>query len=130
MRYLIDTDWTIHYLNGQPDVVRKVDELRNEGVALSVVSLAELYEGVYYSRDPQESERQLDAFLRGVAVLGLDVETCKLFGKERGRLRATGKTVGDFDLLIGAAALRHNVTLLTSNRRHFEVIEGLRLQPL
>jgi len=130
MRYLIDTDWTIHYLNGQPDVVRRVDELREEGVGLSVVSLAELYEGVYYSRDPQESERQLDALLRGIGVLGIDVETCKLFGKERGRLRAAGKTAGDLDLLIGVAALRHNLTLLTNNRRHFEMIQDLQLESL
>jgi tRNA(fMet)-specific endonuclease VapC len=127
MRYLIDTDWTIHYLNGQLEVIQRVDELRAEGVALSVVSLAELYEGVYYSRNPQESERQLDAFLRGVAVLGIDVETCKLFGRERGRLRAAGKTVGDLDLLIGSAALRHRLTVLTNNRRHFELIEGIQL---
>ncbi len=127
MRYLIDTDWTIHYLNGQLEVIQRVDELRAEGVALSVVSLAELYEGVYYSRNPQESERQLDAFLRGVAVLGIDVETCKLFGRERGRLRAAGKTVGDLDLLIGSAALRHRLTVLTNNRHHFEFIEGIQL---
>jgi len=36
--------------------------------------------------------------------------------------------IGDFDLLIGATALQHNLTLLTNNRRHFELIEGLSLQ--
>lgn len=108
LRYLIDTDWTIHYLNGLPDVVRRVDGLRDEGVALSIVSLAELYEGVYYSRDPHASERQLTEFLRGFALIGIDTETCRSFGKERGRLRAAGTTISDFDLLIGAAALRHN----------------------
>ena len=29
------------------------------------------------------------------------------------------------DLLIGATALRHGLTLLSNNRRHFEGIEGL-----
>lgn len=130
MRYLIDTDWTIHYLNGHPEIVRRVDEFRGDGVAMSIVSLAELYEGVYYSRSPQESERQLEAFLRGVAVLGIDVETCQLFGKERGRLRAAGRTIGDLDLLIGTAALRHQLAVLTNNRRHFEVIEGIELHSL
>jgi predicted nucleic acid-binding protein len=37
------------------------------------------------------------------------------------------KTVGDLDLLIAASALRHDLTLLTNNRRHFEEIEGLRI---
>lgn len=127
VRHLLDTDWIIQYLNGTPGVVSRVDALRADGLALSVVALAELYEGVYYSRDPHRSEQELRAFLSGLAVLGLDVETCQRFGRERGRLRAAGKTVGDFDLLIGATALRHDLTLCTNNRRHFEVIDGLRL---
>jgi len=49
----------------------------------------------------------------------------QVFGRERGRLRAAGKT--DFDLLLGATALRHGLTLLTNNRRHFELIEKLQL---
>jgi tRNA(fMet)-specific endonuclease VapC len=130
VRYLIDTDWTIHYLNGRPDIVQKVDELRVDGIALSVVSLAELYEGVYYSRDPRQSEEQLHAFLRGIAVLGVDLDTGKLFGRERGRLRSIGQLIGDFDLLIGTTALQHDLIVMTSNRRHFEMIDGLRLEVL
>lgn len=128
LRYLLDTDWVIHYLNARASVVRRVDTARDEGVALSILSLAELYEGVYYSRDPQKSEAQLDGFLRGIAVLGIDAETCRRFGKERGRLRAVGRMVGDFDLMIGASALQHDLIVLTDNRRHFEEIEGLRLE--
>ena len=82
---------------------------------------------MYYSRDPEESQHRLNEFLETITLLGLDEDTCKLFGKERGRLRATGRTIGDFDLLIGATALQHGLTLLTNNRRHFEVIQGLRL---
>jgi predicted nucleic acid-binding protein len=51
----------------------------------------------------------------------------RVFGRERGRLRAAGKTVGDFDLLLGATALRHGLTLLTNNRRHFELIGKLQI---
>ncbi len=60
-------------------------------------------------------------------MIEVDDGVCRIFGRERGRLRYSGKTVGDFDLLIAASALRHDLTLLTNNRRHFEQIEGLRL---
>ena len=63
-----------------------------------------------------------------LTILNIDEETCKIFGKERGRLRAAGLMIGDCDLFIGATALRHNLTLLTNNRRHFERIEGLRIE--
>ena len=130
VRYLIDTDWVIHYLNGMPEIVDRLSRSKEAGLALSVISLAELYEGVFHSRDPEGNERALYDFLEGVVVLGLDEETCKIFGRERGRLRADGKTTGDFDLLIGATALQHNLTVLTNNRRHFEVIESLSLESL
>ena len=60
MRYLVDTDWAIHYLNGHPQIVKKLDDLKEQGLALSVISLAELYEGVYYSTDPEGNERDLN----------------------------------------------------------------------
>jgi tRNA(fMet)-specific endonuclease VapC len=129
MTYLIDTDWVIDHLNHIEHVTRRLEERAPEGLALSIISLADLYEGVYYSRDPVESEAALQRFLNPeLTILGLDEETCKIFGKERGRLRAAGLMIGDCDLLIGATALRYNLILLTNNRRHFERIEGLRME--
>ena len=130
VRYLIDTDWVIDHLNQIERVVNRLKELRPEGLALSIISLAELYEGIYYARDPARSQASLDAFLEDVTVLGLDEETCHVFGKERGRLPAAGMHIGDFDLMIGATALQHHLALLSNNRRHFELIEGLQLESL
>jgi predicted nucleic acid-binding protein len=62
--YLIDTDWVINHLNKVDKVTQKLKELRPAGIALSVISLAELYEGVYYSKDPGTSQKILDTFLR------------------------------------------------------------------
>lgn len=133
IRYLIDTDWVIDHLNEIERVVNRLKELWPEGLALSIISLAELYERVYYlyySRDPDKSRMALEAFLEDVSVLGVDEEICKRFGRERGRLRKEGKLIGDFDLLIGTTALQHNLTVLTNNRRHFGLIEGLQLESL
>ena len=44
--YLIDTDWVIHHLNGNTDVMARLEALHSEGLGLSVIALAELYEGV------------------------------------------------------------------------------------
>lgn len=128
--YLVDTDWVIHYLTGVPGVAVRLDGLMEEGVALSIISLAELYEGVFYSRDTEQSSHRLQDFLEGVTVVNLDDETCRVFGMERGRLRAAGRLIADMDLMIGATALRHGLTLLTNNRRHFEAMENLRLESI
>jgi len=128
LRYLVDTDWVINYLRAHPAIVSRLGELQPQGLALSIISLAELYEGVFYSRDPDGDGQDLADFLRGVTVLGIDADIAQLFGRERGRLRAAGMMIGDFDLLIGATALAHNLTLLTNNRSHFERIDGLRME--
>ena len=130
LTYLVDTDWAIHHLNGHSAVIERLQVLHPEGLGLSVVALAELYEGVYYSRDLEESERKLNDFLDSVSIVGLDEETARIFGRERGRLRSTGQIIGDMDLLIAATALQYDLTLLTNNRRHFDRIDGLRIESM
>ena len=130
LKYLIDTDWAVHYFKGRQAIVKRLDALENESLAISVVTLAELYDGLYGSRDPRKREADLQDFLQWVTVLGLDEETCRLFGKERSRLRQAGNLPGDMDLLIGATALRHGLTVLTNNSNHFGRIAGLRIESL
>ena len=126
MKYLVDTDWVIDHLGGRQEVTNKLQELAPQGLALSIVSLAELYEGVYYSSDPVKAERVLKEFLTpDLTVLGINEEICQSFGKERGRLRKEGKTIGDLDLFIASTCLCHELTLLTNNREHFQRIKNL-----
>ena len=127
MRYLVDTDWAIENLHGREPVVSRLDELADDGLGLSVVSLAELYEGVSYSTDPESEAGSLRNFLLAVQVIQLDDEICRIFAQERGRLRAAGALIGDLDILIGCTAIRHGLTLLTNNRRHFDRLRGLNI---
>lgn len=126
--YLIDTDWVIDHFNKVEKVTRKLEELVPKGLALSAISLAELYEGVYYSRNPEESQKVLKDFLASdLLILGLDEEICKVFGKERGKLRREGRIIGDFDLLIASTCVYYDLILLTNNRKHYEAVEGLKI---
>ena len=128
MRYLVDSDWVIDYLHEIEQTAGRLDELAPDGLGLSIVSLAELYEGLIHSQRPEADERILQGFLSGVEVVNLDEETCRIFAGERARLRSAGMLIGDMDLLIASTALRHGLTLLTNNRRHFERIEGLAIE--
>jgi predicted nucleic acid-binding protein len=85
LSYLVDTDWIIHYLNGNNEIVEKIESLGKGGLAASVISVAELYEGIYYSTNPASNEKALNDFLSGISTLGIEDEVCKVFGKERGR---------------------------------------------
>lgn len=127
MMYLVDTDWIILHFRGNNRVARRVEEFIPDGIGISVVSMGELYEGVYKASDPASHERDLRVILSEIAVIDIDDETCRIFGRERGRLRAANDLIGDTDLWIGATAMRHGLTLLTNNRQHFERLPGLRI---
>ena len=128
MKYLVDTTWVVEYLRGNEDIIQRLQAYGAEGLAIAIVSLAELYEGVFRSNNPTGNEAILKDFLTGVTVLAIDEEVCIIFGKEMARLRQVGMAVGDMDLLIAATALRHDLTLLTADR-DFERVNDLKLQP-
>lgn len=115
-------------MHGVRRVADRIAALTPDGIGMSVVTLGELVDGVYGDADRQMSQRELDAFLQGVDLLDVDEEIARIFGRERRRLRVAGNLIGDMDLLIGATALRHGLTVLTNNRRHFERIEGLAIE--
>ncbi len=127
MKYLVDTTWIIEYLRGNQEIVQSLDSYRDEGLAVAIISVAELYEGVYRSSDPSGNENRLSDFLSGVIVLGIDEDVCRVFGRERARLRQVGMGVGDMDLLIAAVALRDGLTVLTRDN-DFLRVENLNTQ--
>ena len=124
MKYLVDTTWIIEYLRGNQTIIQRLQSYRDEGLAIAIVSLAELYEGVFRSNNPAGNETILKDFLTGVTILGIDEEVCIIFGREMARLRQAGMAVGDMDALIAATALRHDLTLLTADR-DFERVQNL-----
>ena len=127
LTYLVETDWAVHWLRGREDVVNRLRELQARGMGLSIISLAELYTGIYYSTDLIKAREKLDDFLSFITILGVDQETCRVFGEENSRLRRDGQIIGDFDLLIAATCLHYGLKLLTDNRRHFQRIQGLEI---
>lgn len=128
MKYLIDTDWVIDHFNNVKPAVLKLASLAPEGVAISVISLAELYEGVYFSNDQAKSQQLIDEFLApDLNVLGIDENVCRVFGQQRSKLRKEKNLIDNFDLLIASTALHYNLIVLTNNRKHFEKIEGLQI---
>lgn len=125
--YLIDTDWAIDYLKGLPSVISQLQAAADEGLAISVISLAELYEGVYGSGNVDRHLQGLRQFLGFVSVIGLDDAICRAFGQYRHRLRQHGQLIDNFDLLIAATSLTYQLTLVTSNLRHYARIPGLQI---
>lgn len=125
MTYLLDTDIVAAWLNGHRRTVGLVTDLRHEGLAVSLMTYGEIYEGVYFGRDPRAAELSFWAFLKRVQLLPISRSVLRQFARIRGQLRSQGLLLPDPDILIGATAVQHNLTLLTRNVRHFERIPGV-----
>ncbi len=69
MKYLLDSDQVADYLKGRPEATELLSSLAQEGLAMSIMSFGEIYEGIYYGRDPEASEEGFRKFLRGVRIL-------------------------------------------------------------
>jgi len=125
--YLLDSDRLIDYLRGRLDAIALVDQLQPDGIALSVVTIAEVMEGI--QRDPARVAREaaFGQVIRGFTLLAIDEPVARRFAALRGHLRDVGRTIGDLDTMIAATALHHDLTLVTRNRRHFERVPDLKI---
>jgi predicted nucleic acid-binding protein len=127
MSYLADTDWVAEYLKGRARATQLLNLLAQEGLAISLVTYGEIYEGIYYGRDRQRHEVGLSGFLQIADVLVLNQPIMQIFAQIRGALRVQGQLIGDLDLLIAATVLHHDLTLVTGNVRHFGRIPNLKI---
>lgn len=126
--HLVDTDYVVDVLNNRETAIRLLMELAPQGLAVSMLSYAELYEGAYYARNPEAALAALESFLKGKTLLPVSLTVVRRFAVLRGSLtRAVRQQAGDLDLRIAATALAFDLTLLTHNLRDFQLVPGLRL---
>jgi tRNA(fMet)-specific endonuclease VapC len=127
VRYLIDSDWLIDAAGGRSPAVQTLARLSTDGLAVSIIAVAEIYEGAFGTPDPDVTLTDFREFLRAYAILPLTDPIAERFAGLRAQSRPQGQLIPDMDLLIAATAMYHDLTLLTRNIRHFARIPDLRL---
>ena len=124
---LVDTDFLIdlqrEWASESPGPAVAFLQLhQGTALAVSTVSVLEFLEGYEH---PAAGERLLEAYSRLPVTDGVARRGSRL----RRRLRAEGRMIGDFDVLIAATALDAGVPLVTANTTHFHRVEGLTVEP-
>lgn len=127
MRYLVDSDWLIDAATGRARAQQTLARLSDEELAVSIVAVAEVYEGAFATPDPQHALAGLREFLGDFIIVPLTDPIVEHFARLRAALRQQGQLIPDMDLLIAATALEQDLTLITRNVRHFVRIPELQL---
>jgi predicted nucleic acid-binding protein len=129
MPYLVDSDILIDQRESQPSALALLGRLAPEGLAISIITSIEVYQGTLRSPDPERAQAGLATFLIGVPVVPLSVAAARRRADLREDLARQGKRVRSraLDLVTAAITLEHGYTLVTRNRRDYEDIADLAL---
>jgi tRNA(fMet)-specific endonuclease VapC len=130
IRYLADTN-IIGYFTRQnyPHLHQRLElSLRNNELAISVVTRAETRYGQALLNADDKRQATIDLLLEAIPTLLWTTQAADLYGKISATLRKTGQPIGDLDVMIAAHALAENLILVTHNTKHFERIEGLKME--
>jgi tRNA(fMet)-specific endonuclease VapC len=97
-------------------------------LAIPTIVLGELMVGAYHHASPERLLRGIEELLSETRVLPFDVACARRLGEVRGKLLRVGKTISAIDAMIASVALVHDLTLVTHNAQHFEIVPNLRIQ--
>jgi len=126
--YLFDTNAIIHLMELREPLAARAKEIGPALIAVSTITLAELWFGASRSRRPGRSREEQDLALAPFRVLDFDATSADRYAAARARLADQGRPIGDRDLMIAAIALANRLTVVTSNVSEFERVEGLKVE--
>lgn len=127
MSYLLDADWVINALARKRQASATMNRLAQDGLAISWITVGEVYEGAFEYPDPQVHLESLRRFLEPLRILGVNGPIMESFARIRALLRKSGQIIPDFDILLASTALHHDLTVLTFNYRHLTRVPELKL---
>jgi len=124
---LLDTNVVVAFLNGDKSILKRI-RVEIDEIGLSTLVVAELDYGAKVSQRSEDNLEKLYRLLEIIQVVPFDIECAKIFGTIKSKLRSLGKPTGEVDALIAATAMAREATLVTTNKKHFENIEGLKIE--
>jgi predicted nucleic acid-binding protein len=117
---LCDTNILIEFYKNNPDVISVMREIGLPNLAVSVITIGELYYGARDNRELTKIKKHL-ASLNQIAV----DETTSEITLTLLETYALSHRLSLPDAIIAATALRHSIELYTLNLKDFRYIDGL-----
>lgn len=123
--YALDTNIVSYYLKNNLTIINRVDAEKNDnGIDIPPLVYYEIKNWLLKNN----SKKKMVIFEKMYSYHGInciDKSILDIASGIKTQLEKNGITIGDNDILIAAYCLKHNLTLITNNTKHFENIGGL-----
>ena len=133
MGVILDTSVLIEAERGNFDLEEFTKGREKEPFGLSVISVAELLHGVHRADSEKRRvkrsayvEKTIDLF----PIYPFGIQQARIYAQIWANLMKQGIQIGAHDLMIGSTALALGFSVASFNKRHFDKIEGLKLELL
>ncbi|MFO8040404.1 MAG: type II toxin-antitoxin system VapC family toxin [Sodalinema sp.] len=124
---LLDTDVASFILKGSDYAAPYQPILSGQELALSFMSVAEMFQWALLRQWGDRRFAQLEHYLSNYLVIPVDQPLCKTWAQVRAARQSVGRAISPQDAWIAATALRHDLPLVTHNSKDFLDIPNLRL---
>lgn len=123
-QYLLDTNICIFFLKGKYNLNKKIAEVGEENCFISEITVAEMKYGVENSKTIELMRLIVEAFIPKFVVIAI-YASLDIYAKEKAKLKKQGLLIDDFDILIGATSINHNMVMVTNNTSHLSRLKHI-----
>lgn len=127
MKYLLDTDICIFFLQGKFDIKNKIKEVGINNCFISEITIAELKFGAMKSTNIEKHSTEVEKMEELFTVIPI-YNSLDNYAKEKVKLQKTGNLIPDFDLLIGVTSISNKLVLVSNNEKHLKRISNIELE--
>lgn len=125
IRYLLDTNIVIYVIKRRPIELLQTFNENTGRMAISSITLSELYHGAEKSSRINENLRVIEDFCSRLEVLPYTAKAAQHYGSIRAALERRGETIGVNDLHIAAHARSEGLTVVSNNLGEFSRVPAL-----
>ena len=126
-KVILDTNIVSFLMKGGPKAEAYLPHLQNRLLAITFVTVGELYFGAEKRGWGEKKRNQLETTLRNFVVVPYDHEVARHYGRLVAERERAGRPIAHNDAWIAACTLQHGVPLMTDNAKDFNGIPGLQV---
>ena len=128
LKYLLDTNIVIYVIKRRPIEVLGLFNEHAGRMAMSAITLSELYHGAEKSAKVSQNLEVIEEFSSLLEVLPYTAKASAHYGSIRNALEKVGQPIGVNDLHIAAHARSEGLVVVTNNVSEFARVPGLMVE--